>query len=620
MNHGTTVYPAEEPGFESQDPDFSETARLESLESIERAASTDDGTEQAGTKKIEAITSSWSRWGLIVAYVSLMLMANSTSLEVQVTSIMTPYATSAYSAHSMVSTISVIQGVVNSVIKPPMSKLADVFGRPESFSLAIFLYTIGYIQQAASNNVRTFASAQIFYSAGSQGLQMLQQIFAADTTDLVNRALVSTLFDTPFLWTVWAGAPIAQRILPNWRWGYGIWAIVLPILSTPLLLTLFLNQRKAKKLGLLPVSPNQGKSVIQVAKSLWFDLDIFGLLLLAAAISLILLPLTLAPRADGGWTNRSMIAMLIIGSVCLLAFPFWERRGRFAPKAFFPKELFHNRTVLAGLSIGFLYFMAFYLSVFPYFYSYLIIVQGKSVTAAGHITQIFSFTATISAIIVSLLIKYTAHYKYFIIFAACIYLIGMSAMYHYRTYNASTTTLVACQILIGIGGGVMHVTTQLGVQASASHAQVAAATAIFLTMVEIGGACGSAISGAIWSSNVPDKLVLYLPPDVRNQSLLIYGNITLASTGWPMGSPERDAINRAYQETMTMILTVAVCISAPLIPLSLCMKNYKLDRMTQVDPEDGNFDLDPLAADKGFSRSPGMPDLLTEMCPVFTAL
>lgn len=40
-------------------------------------------------------------------------MANSTSLEVQVTSIMTPYATSAYSAHSLVSTISVVQGVVN---------------------------------------------------------------------------------------------------------------------------------------------------------------------------------------------------------------------------------------------------------------------------------------------------------------------------------------------------------------------------------------------------------------------------------------------------------------------------------------------------------------------------
>ncbi|KAE9974904.1 hypothetical protein BLS_002854 [Venturia inaequalis] len=505
MDYGTMASPAKEPGFQFQDPDVSEVERVGSLDAIEsppQADAKEDETEQAGTKKIEAITSSWSKWGLIVAYISLMLMANSTSLEVQVTSIMTPYATSAYSAHSLVSTISVIQGVVNSVIKPPMSKVADVFGRLESFSLAIFLYTIGYIQQAASTNVQTFASAQIFYSAGSQGLQILQQIFAADTTDLLNRALFSTIFDIPFLWTVWAGSPIAQRILPDWRWGYGVWAIVLPVLSAPLLLTLFLNQRKARRAGLLPVSPYQGKTVFQVVKSLWFDLDFFGLLLLAAAISLILLPLTLAPRASGGWTNGSMIAMLVIGGVCLFVFPFWERSSRLAPKAFFPKELFQNRTVLAGLAIGFFYFMAFYLSVFPYFYSYLLIVQNKSITSAGHITQTFSFTSTLSSLAVSFLIKYTAHYKYFITLGACIYLTGMGLMYRYRTYGAPTSTLVACQIAIGIGGGLLNVPAQLGVQASASHQQVAAATAIFLTIVEIGGACGSAISGAIWSSNM----------------------------------------------------------------------------------------------------------------------
>lgn len=228
--------------------------------------------------------------------------------------------------------------------------------------------------------------------------------------------------------------------------------------------------------------------------------------------------------------------------------------------------------------------MAFYLSVFPYFYSYLIIVQGKSVTAAGHITQTFSFTSTVSSLIVSLLIKYTAHYKYFITLGACIYLMGMGLMYRYRTYGASTATLVGCQIAVGIGGGLLNVPAQLGVQASASHQQVAAATAIFLTIMEIGGACGSAISGAIWSSNIPKKLTLYLPPSINNQSLLIYGNVTLASSGWPMGSPERDAINRAYQETMTIILTVAVCIAVPLVPLSFCMGNYRLDEVSCAFP------------------------------------
>jgi hypothetical protein len=223
--------------------------------------------------------------------------------------------------------------------------------------------------------------------------------------------------------------------------------------------------------------------------------------------------------------------------------------------------------------------VAFYLSVFPYFSSYLLVVQGESVTATGHIVQTFSFTATVSSIIVSLLIKYTAHYKYFVTLGACIYTLGMGLMFNYRREGVSTGTLVGCQIAIGIGGGLLNVPAQLGVQASASHQQVAAATAIFLTILEVGGACGNAISGAIWSNSIPKKLALYLPPNINNQSALIYGNLTLASSGWPMGSPERIAINRAYQETMSTLLTVAVCIAAPIIPLSLLMKNYKLDQV-----------------------------------------
>jgi hypothetical protein len=239
-----------------------------------------------------------------------------------------------------------------------MSKVADVFGRLESFSFAVLLYTLGYIQQAASNNVRAYASAQIFYSAGSQGLQILQQIFVADSTDLLNRALFSTLFDVPFLWTVWVGAPIAQSVLKHatWRWGYGMWAIVLPISFIPLALSLFLNQRKAKKMGLIPKSQFEGQSAWTIVKSLWFDLDFFGLLLLSAAISLILIPLTLAASAKGGWENGSIIAMLVIGFVCLVVFPFWERNKKLAPQAFFPRDLFENKTVLAGTAIAFFYF------------------------------------------------------------------------------------------------------------------------------------------------------------------------------------------------------------------------------------------------------------------------
>jgi len=84
-----------------------------------------------------------------------------------------------------------------------MAKIADTFGRFEAFLISILALLIGYVMLTFSNNVETFASAQIFYSAGSTGLGLLQQIFIADTTDLLNRALLSSLPDTPFLATVW---------------------------------------------------------------------------------------------------------------------------------------------------------------------------------------------------------------------------------------------------------------------------------------------------------------------------------------------------------------------------------------------------------------------------------
>ena len=210
-------------------------------------------------------------------------------------------------------------------------------------------------------------------------------------------------------------------------------------------------------------------------------------------------------------------------------------------------------------------------------------MQGQSITAAGHITQTFSFTSVVSSIIISLIIKYTKHYKYYVTAGAAIYLLGIALMIRYRVEGSTTSQIVGTQIAVGIGGGMLNVPAQLGVQAAVSHGDVAAATAIFLTVVEIGGAVGSAISGAVWTANVPTKLSAYLPANAQSEALSIFGNLTLAQS-FPMGSPERMAINLAYQETMNILLIIAVCLAVPLIPLSMVMRNYKLDEVSSCGP------------------------------------
>ena len=156
-------------------------------------------------------------------------------------------------------------------------------------------------------------------------------------------------------------------------------------------------------------------------------------------------------------------------------------------------------------------------------------------------------------------------------------------MIAYRTEDASTWAIIGTQIAVGIGGGFLNVPVQLGVQASASHQQVAAATTVWLTILEVGGAVGAAVSGAIWSTYVPSKLQQYLPPDIATGYATIYGDVNVASnyTLYPAGSPARVAINQAYQETMRYMLIGAICAAVPILPLTFFLKNYKLDQMKQ---------------------------------------
>ncbi|TGO74045.1 hypothetical protein BELL_0313g00120 [Botrytis elliptica] len=543
---------------------------------IETAHNDIGNATQAGVQNIEAVSMTWTTWSLIIAYIGIFLISFTTSLESQVVMSLSVFATSSFNNHSLISTVLVVQSVVMAVIKAPMAKTADVFGRLEAFTISIILAIIGGATMAISNDVRTYAAAQIFYAAGSTGLQILQQVFIADTTNLLNRALWSSLPQIPFLITVWIGAPIGDKILKTttWRWGYGIWCIILPLVFLPLALSLFLNNRKAKKAGLTAPSPLKKLGPIATITTLWNDLDIGGMILLSAAFALILIPLTIASKASNGWASPDIIAMIVLGVVCLISFPVWESVKKLAPHPLIPLGLLKSRTFCAGCGIGFFYFMAFFLSVQPYFYSYLLVVQDLSIPAAGHVTQVFSFTATISSVIISFFIKYTKYYKPYITAGALIYLMGIGLMFHYRRENSSIAQIIGTQIAVGIGGGMLNVPAQLAVQASVpSHQNVAVATAVYLTCVEMGGAVGSAIAGVIWGQDIPKKLAKY---SSTIDSKAVYNSITNA-LAYPMGTPERIAINRAYQETMQKLLIVALCVSAPIVVLSLVIKNAKLD-------------------------------------------
>lgn len=71
---------------------------------------------QNGVLRIEAVARTWSKTGLLIAYLGIFLMAFTTSLEGQVTYSLAAFAVSSFNNHSLLSTVYVVQGVVNGMI------------------------------------------------------------------------------------------------------------------------------------------------------------------------------------------------------------------------------------------------------------------------------------------------------------------------------------------------------------------------------------------------------------------------------------------------------------------------------------------------------------------------
>lgn len=78
---------------------------------------------------------------------------------------------------------------------------------------------------------------------------------------------------------------------------------------------------------------------------------VIGMVLTIAGFSLILVPLNIAKTAPNGWATGYIIAMLVIGVVCLGLFAVWEKY--FAKVCFFPFHYLTDRTILGACLLSF---------------------------------------------------------------------------------------------------------------------------------------------------------------------------------------------------------------------------------------------------------------------------
>lgn len=524
-----------------------------------------------GVQKIEAIHKVFGKYSKWALFISIALASYIYSLDGTTTWTYLAFATSSFGRHSLISTIQVAQAVIVACGKPVVAKIADVTSRSFAYCFALLFYTVGYIVIASANSAETIAGGIILYAVGYTGLQLLIQIIIADITTLKWRALVSSLTSTPFIINAFVSSNISANIMEQsgWRWGYGMFAILVPAALAPLIVTLLWAEHKSKKDGLYVPKPSDAPLSTQAFRMLQ-ALDIPGLSLLGAAVALILLPITLSKTAKGGWDNPSMIAMIVIGCVLLPSFVLYD--WKFAKFPVVPGRFVRNKSVVGASLIGFFDFVSFYIT-WTYLYSFVVVTKDWTPVHVNYFAQSQTVALTVFGIMAGFIIRFTRRYKWQLVVGLCIRLLGVGIMIHARHGDTPDAEIVMTQLIQGIGGGIAAVASQVGAQASVPHADVATATAVVLLITEIGGAVGGAIAGGIWSNLMPDRLAHHLPNATPEQLAELFGSITLAAAN-PRGDPVREGVILAYGDVMKILTIVATVIAIFPILFALLMPDW----------------------------------------------
>ncbi|KZF26214.1 MFS general substrate transporter [Xylona heveae TC161] len=535
---------------------------------------------QDGVKRMESITAAWTIKALVITYLLVYMVSFINTLQQQITNNLSSYVTSSFQQHSLTATTQVLSGIIGGVSKLPMAKMVDIWGRVEGFALSVFLCTIGLVLMAACQNVETYAAAQVFYWVGYNNMDYVISIFLADTTSLTNRMIIYGLNSTPYIANTFAGPQIAQLFYEhsNFRWAFGAFSIITPVISMPLILSFVLGYRKAKRMGLVSPRGASGRTWLQSTWHYAREFDAVGMLLIIAGWALLLLPFSLASSQAEKWRTGSIIAMIILGGLFLIAFVAWEKF--FAPVSFLPFKYLVDRTIMGACLLAGTLFVAFYCWDI-YFYSYIQVVFQMNIRDSGYILNIYSIGSCFWAPIVGLLIRWSGRFKWLAIAAIPVETLGTALLIYFRHPGVNVGYIVMCQIFNAFAGGTLVMCMQIAVMAAVPHNEIAVVSALLGLFSSIGGAIGQSISGAIWTNLMPRELAKYLPADAQDQLADIYASLPV-QLSYPWGSPIRHAIVQAYGEVMRKLMIAGSCFM-PLAFISvLVWKNINVKNIEQT--------------------------------------
>ncbi|KKA26540.1 hypothetical protein TD95_005356 [Thielaviopsis punctulata] len=494
------------------------------------------------------------------------------------------YATGSFHQHSLLATVNVLRSVVATVAQPAAGKLANVIGRLELIGLAVIFYTAGTLIQALAPSMGVFSVGAVLYQIGYTLVVLLVEVLVGDSSSTRDRVWVSYIPALPFAVNTWVSGFIAEQTMKTlgWRWGIGVWAAVFPLSCLPLLALLVSLQKRAQRAGLWTGAAASSFSW----KQLYEQMDVPGIVLIAVAFSLLLVPLTLAGGVSSSWGSPHIVVPLVLSGPALASLLYWE--AKMARFPLIPMDALKNRAVWAPLLLALFLNLAWYMQG-DYLYTSLLVCFNFSSAMAVMISSLYSFVGTVVGFLNGLLIRYVRRLKFSIIAGAVLMGVAFGLMTKFRGSPNSygKIGIIICECVLGFAGALYPYPTQAALQAQLPHEHQSSMLGVYLAMYQIGSAAGNAISGMLWTQSLRGILMSKTNGNEELADAAFQDPITTALK-YNIDTAERKAIISAVSTVQGQLCMVGGILCVPIFLLALMIKDVRLTDEQSVVDEYGN--------------------------------
>ncbi|KAH9902441.1 iron permease [Cubamyces lactineus] len=468
--------------------------------------------------------------------------------------------------------------VASTAVVPLIGNLVDAFGRKPILITFVLVFALGSALSGAAQNMSMLIAGRTIQGLGGGGCIATTEIIYADMVPLPERGKFQGIIASAWAIACAVGPPIGGALASSgaWRW---LFFLNLPLCGLSVIVTIiFLNVHTPKA--------SFREKVLQM--------DWTGIIVMIGSTISMLLALTWG-GLQFPWTSGHVLAPLIIGAVGIMIFFVLEMFWLKGPTV--PRFFFTNRTTFSGY-LGTIFHGVGFMAVVYYLPVYFQASKGASAIGSGVDLLPLAFTIPAFAIATGLSAEVLRRYRPQNYVGWAFILVGFGIL-TLLDENSSRAAYIGMQIPLGIGLGIIWISTQFPILAPLPFSNSAHALAFFTFLRSFAQSWGTIVGGTI----LQNELARNLPEEFRT---LFPGNVQIAYAAIPAISrlPDllRDEVRAVFARATRLVWQVMIGVAGAGLLSVLLMREEKLR-----EDMDEQWGLKEMGPDVG-KASPQAPD------------